>query len=198
MLWFFSWLAGFSTALSRVVSSFSILSPVRPSICLTKITLSKNPSTNPHDFEVAAICKNKSGAGEKLAILKPGGKILSADYTGVRSETAPRSKLNSEFYTITNELLKVERSNPFDQQSSSVKICKLVTCGTTEQSMFVDVDNLGDETSFVCHYGATSVSGSKFWGCKSNSIYYVDRFCTELDFCDLSYVVENIYVQDQS
>ncbi|KAJ8560237.1 hypothetical protein K7X08_004295 [Anisodus acutangulus] len=40
---------------------------------IDRITLSKNPSTSPHDFEVAAICKNLD-VGDSLAILKPGNK----------------------------------------------------------------------------------------------------------------------------
>ncbi|XP_060216359.1 probable F-box protein At1g44080 [Lycium barbarum] len=202
-----------------------------------KVTLSKNPSTNPHDFEVAALCKNLD-RGESLAILKPGnktwfrisfrgrrpcdviyyneryyvvfteGSIFSIDNTDnptVRHEIAPPPSMYTvlEFYlqfylvkTTTNELLRVERSPP--SPSSSVKICKLVTSPKTQTSMFVDVDNLGDEALFVCHNGSTSVSASKFPGCKPNSIYYMDRSYTQSRFDNFHYSVDHINLQDRS
>ncbi|KAK4375235.1 hypothetical protein RND71_005912 [Anisodus tanguticus] len=141
---------------------------------IDRITLSKNPSTSPRDFEVAAICKNLD-VGDSLAILKPGNKawflrvfrgprpcdviyynerysVVFCEGIILSTDALPPSKSTAlEFYlvkTTTNELLRVERSHPL-KPDSSVKICKLVTSPTTQTFMFVDVDDLGDEVLFV-------------------------------------------------
>ncbi|OIT04254.1 PREDICTED: uncharacterized protein LOC109224130 [Nicotiana attenuata] len=127
------------------------------------------------------------------------GKVLSIDNTTLKyKEIAPPStyKEFKEFYlvkTTTNELLRVEILRPH-AKPTSVKIWKLVARPTTQQSMFVELDNLGDEVLFLSQHCSISVLASKFSGCKANSIFYMYRYgspCKPWMFC-----VDFIHLQD--
>ncbi|PHT69451.1 hypothetical protein T459_28938 [Capsicum annuum] len=134
----------------------------RQTICLPcpkynfgKIMITKNPTTNPNNFEVAAMVGNQYGDFyTNLAILKQG----------------------SHTWFLTHhdqyELLKVQISN---LTSPHVKIFKLVaTQSNTQESTFEELDDLGDEALFLSEQCSMSVLASKFPGCKANSIYYLD------------------------
>ncbi|KAM3201929.1 hypothetical protein P3L10_029553 [Capsicum annuum] len=56
----------------------------------------------------------------------------------------------------------------------SVKISKLVVNPMTQESMFVELDDLGDESLFLFEHSSMSVTASKFSGCIANSVYYTD------------------------
>ncbi|XP_060169357.1 F-box/kelch-repeat protein At1g57790-like [Lycium barbarum] len=201
-----------------------------------KVILSKNPSTNPYDFEVVATFK--SGVWpHRLAILKPGsnawvftphldispdhihdviyyddryyvvtyrGSVLSLDKTTldfkvINGETlAMYSDIPTKFYlvkTTTNEFLMVQISNRCEilsDEPTSVMISKLVVSQTTQEYMFAELDDLGDEALFLCKHGSMSVSASKFSGCKASSVYYIDVMVKSIGI----FVMDLIHFED--
>ncbi|XP_060169125.1 uncharacterized protein LOC132600005 [Lycium barbarum] len=192
-----------------------------------KFILSKNPTTNPHNFEVAAISKSSSIAFI-LAILKPGrktwiykrphasphdmiyynerfyvltygGGVLSMDNTTLNfEEIAPFNEKSDfkKFYLVkntNNELLRVEISHPYYNKSSS-KISKLIASPTTQNFVFEELDDLGDEALFLCRHSSMSVSASKFPGCESNYIYHMHY--NDSQESPLKYYMDIINLQD--
>ncbi|XP_009592635.1 F-box protein At2g26160-like [Nicotiana tomentosiformis] len=201
---------------------------------LRKIIITKNPSTNPYNFDVATIIVTSNGYHPKLAFLKPGGytwvftsryiegsvcdmiyynekyyvvndkgKILSIDKTSlelkriIEQPSIVKSSPRIKFYLVktrTNELLRVQIFFRRDDQTSSVKIFKLVAIPETQKSRFVNLDNLGDEALFLSNYSSMSVLASNVLGCEANFVYYLDNNA-RLELPGNQYMMDIIHLQ---
>ncbi|KAM3201931.1 hypothetical protein P3L10_029555 [Capsicum annuum] len=81
--------------------------------------------------------------------------------------------------STANELLMVRLSRPnyflsSRDERSSVEIFKLIVNPMNQESMFAELDDLGDEALFLSEQGSMSLSASKFSGCIANSVYYTN------------------------
>ncbi|KAK4370424.1 hypothetical protein RND71_009899 [Anisodus tanguticus] len=112
---------------------------------IDKITLSKNPSTNPHDFEVAAICKPLDPR-DTLAILKPGIKTWSFIFLGPRPSDV--IYYNERYYVVLcggsilfmdNTTMRCEIAQPSLVNVGALEFCLVKT--TTNELLRVKRTN---------------------------------------------------------
>ncbi|PHT69210.1 hypothetical protein T459_28697 [Capsicum annuum] len=165
-----------------------------------KAVLSKNPSTNLSDVEVVAIVR----CG--YCVVTSDGRVLSIDKITLDSKeiSGPAPVRYSDFTTkfhlikaTTNELLMIHISNPnhmlSSDEPSSVEISKLVVNPMTLESMFVELDDLGNEALFLSEHSSMSVTASKFPGCNANSVCYTG---TRIRFETSGFMKDLIHYQD--
>ncbi|KAM3399037.1 putative protein isoform X2 [Capsicum galapagoense] len=126
---------------------------------------------------------------DRYYVVASDGSVLSTDKMSLDSKkistTGPASvrfsySTTKFFHLIkstANELLMVRLSRPnyflsSRDERSSVEIFKLIVNPMNQESMFAELDDLGDEALFLSEQGSMSVSASKFSGCIANSVYY--------------------------
>ncbi|PHT69212.1 hypothetical protein T459_28699 [Capsicum annuum] len=144
-----------------------------------KVVLSKNPSTNPYDVEVVAIVQC-GFVPLGLAILRPGSNEWIVMTHGMsRHVVCDVIYYDDRYYVVTSHgrVLSIDKMTLDLNEISgpapvSVKIYKLVVNPMTQESMFVELDDLGNEALFLSEHSSMSVTASKFSGCIANSVYY--------------------------
>ncbi|KAM3302970.1 hypothetical protein P3S67_014000 [Capsicum chacoense] len=142
-----------------------------------KVVLSKNPSTNPYDVEVVAVVQC-GFVPLGLAILRPGSNEWIVMTHGMpRHVVCDVIYYDDRYYVVTSHgrVLSIDKMTLDLKEISGTivtKIYKLVVNPMTQESMFVELDDLGNEALFLSEHSSMSVTASKFSGCIANSVYY--------------------------